>query len=399
MLSAAEVSIRPNISSPTTPASTPWRASRNENSPAWAISTPARTADLIGMPPMNDRPAMMAPFTGTISTTASRIRPIEATTKRGSTNIPIDTKKSPANTSRTGASSPSTWWLMSDSLMSMPGQESAQRERQPEQLRHVGGAEGYRHRGQDEHLAAAQHDHPFEEPWQHLQAERQQDRQEQSGLGDRKEDVAGEIAAQRQRAKQDNQHDCRQVLQRRPAQGHVAVGRIELAALAEDLGHHGTRRLRDESAEEQRFEGAEAQRDPHEVADDDHGHDLHAAADDGHLADAQQLPERQLEPDAEQQEHEADVGQRGDRLGLGNGPGRVRADDHAGHDVTQDRRLSEPDRDCAADGRCDQGESERYEDSGVGQGHLLRGPAPVGEHGNRTGWHTAARSRGQVRGD
>ena len=67
---------------------------------------------------------MMAPLTGTIRTTASRIRPIEATTKRGSTNIPIDTKKSPANTSRTGESSPRTWWLMSDSLMSMPARNA-----------------------------------------------------------------------------------------------------------------------------------------------------------------------------------------------------------------------------------------------------------------------------------
>ena len=96
----------------------------------------------------------------------------------------------------------------------------------------------------------------------------------------------------RQRAKQDDQDDRGQILQRRPAQGHVAVWRIELAALAQDLGHHRARRLRDEGAEEQRFEGAEAQRDPDEVADDDHRHDLHAAADDGHLANAQQLPER-----------------------------------------------------------------------------------------------------------
>ena len=131
-------------------------------------------------------------------------------------------------------------------------------------------------------------------------------------------DVGAEVAALRERREQDDEHDRRQVLERRPAERDMAVRRVDLAALAEDLGHDRARRLRDEGAEEQRFDRLEAhaRRRPRSrarrcVAT------CSDAADESDAADREQVAEGQLEADGEEQEDEADIGQRSDGLRIG----------------------------------------------------------------------------------
>ena len=87
--------------------------------------------------------------------------------------------------------------------------------------------------------------------------------------------------------------------------------------------------------------------------------DLNRAADERDRADRRQLAERQLEPQREQQQRDAELGQLLDVVDVADGrPAGERADEHAGEDVPDDQRLPEPLRQVAADQRGEQDERE-----------------------------------------
>ena len=68
------------------------------------------------------------------------------------------------------------------------------------------------------------------------------------------------------------------------------------------------------------------------------------ARDEGRRADLLQLPQAELEPERKHQKDHAQLGERLDRLVIGDERKRrrVRADDHASEDVTEHDRLLEP---------------------------------------------------------
>ncbi len=104
-----------------------------------------------------------------------------------------------------------------------------------------------------------------------------------------------------------------------------------------------------------RLDRREAHRRGDDIAQRDQRYDLECAADQRDPAGPEQVADRQLETNGEEQEDEADIGQRGDRLHVGDGARGVRPDDQAGNDEAEDGRLAKPNSDGAADGGRDQG--------------------------------------------
>ena len=232
---------------------------------------------------------------------------------------------------------------MSDSLMSRPARNAPSASDSPNSSLTYAVPSATATTRQHEHLAAAQQRDALEQPRQHVQA--------QAAAAS-----PGTAAPCRPRwrcravrsppcdsaVSSDDEHDRRQVLEHGPAQGDVAVRRVELAALAQDLGDHGARRLADEGAEEQRLERREAQRHGDEVAQ--RRPSPTTCTTPPTMAMRRTRERSRIDssrPDGEEQEDQADVGQRGDGVAVGDRPGRVRPDQHAGRDVAQDRRLAE----------------------------------------------------------
>ena len=146
-----------------------------------------------------------------------------------------------------------------------PGHEGPERERQPEEGRAVGQAERRHADREHEDLPAAQPGDPVEDPGQHPQPDRDQQDQEEAGLGHFPDHVAGQVrAVGRHRREHDDQDHRGQVLHRRPGERQAAMGRIDLAGIADDLDQHRARRDRDHRAEEERFQRfpAECDSDP-----------------------------------------------------------------------------------------------------------------------------------------
>ena len=81
------------------------------------------------------------------------------------------------------------------------------------------------------------------------------------------------------------------------------------------------------------------ERGRHQALDDRPGH--------GDPADGEQFLEVEVQPDAEHQQDDADLGQLLGQVPVGDEAGRVRPDDDPGQQVADDRRQPEPVRDVA----------------------------------------------------
>ena len=92
----------------------------NENSPICASAIPARRETRRGCPSVTATPVVTNPLSAIEPMRAPITRTGAASTARTSNSIPMLTKKSELNTSRSGRISPSAWWLYSDSLTMRP---------------------------------------------------------------------------------------------------------------------------------------------------------------------------------------------------------------------------------------------------------------------------------------
>ncbi len=145
----------------------------------------------------------------------------------------------------------------------------------------------------------------------------------------------------KQRRQQHQHDDGEQVLDDEPADGDVAGGRVQVAVVGEhaDEHHRAGHRQRDSEDDGGRPRPAEGVRDG--GTQQRRGHALRDRARHGDAAHGQQLVEVELQPDAEHQEDDADLGQLFGQGGVGHKARRVRADEHAGQQVSHQRR--EPD--------------------------------------------------------
>ena len=121
--SAVAVMIAENVASDSAPSSSPERASTNENSPAGTNAAAVSTA-VCGRAIGRNSNRAATGFSATISTSVMSSNGHSSAITSGSMSMPTDTKKSTANTSRVGNSSPSTRCDRSDSDTTNPARNA-----------------------------------------------------------------------------------------------------------------------------------------------------------------------------------------------------------------------------------------------------------------------------------
>ena len=140
---------------------------------------------------------------------------------------------------------------------------------------------------------------------------------------------------------QDHERHDREVLKQRDGHGDAARRRIDFAPLVVDLEHDGGRRHGGEAAVEPGAPSrdAESHRDQRDRADGQ-GH-LERPTLDDRSTEPDDARKGQLEPDGEEQQHDANLGQPGDRVRFANEAERVRPDRDPGEQEADHRRYPE----------------------------------------------------------
>jgi hypothetical protein len=120
------------------------------------------------------------------------------------------------------------------------------------------------------------------------------------------------------------------------------VGGIELAACLEAAKHNGRARRHQQKAEHHAQRKPEAERSRGHEGGEPGERDLKRAADENWPPKLAQSFEWHLEADAEEQQHDANLGQRFDPGGVGYELKGVRPDEGTSHDQAGDRWQPEP---------------------------------------------------------
>jgi hypothetical protein len=168
-------------------------------------------------------------------------------------------------------------------------------------------------------------------------------------------------AAPAEQREEEHQRDDAQVLEEEDRDDHAAVRRVELTPVGVDLEDDGGGREGDERPEERPLAPVLAERQD-DGGDGEHGpHQLQCAAHHHQPPHLHDPGERELEPDGEEQEHDADLGQRLDRLHLAHQPQGGGADRDAAHQEADHAGNAQP------VGENDHGNRDRHQDDEVAQ--------------------------------
>jgi hypothetical protein len=156
-------------------------------------------------------------------------------------------------------------------------------------------------------------------------------------------------AVREDRGHQHQDEDGEEVLDDQPPDRDVAGRRVQLAVVGQDADQHDRAGHRQREAEDD--PGGEAPagevRDP--GADRRRDQALHDRAGNRDRADGEQILDVQLQPDAEHQQDDADLGELLRDGPIGDEARRVGPDDQTGRQVADDRRQAQPLRDVPAD--------------------------------------------------
>ena len=218
------------------------------------------------------------------------------------------------------------------------GQEGSERQRDAGQRQRPRRAEAHQEDGEDEQLPLAGPGHVGEQA-RHQEAGRHQHADQDGDRGpDREQDLPrGAVAPGQQGHRQDHRHHA-QVLEHQDPDRQAAVRRVQLAARRQRAQDHGGAGDGDHASQEHR----RPRRQPERPGQDDRARkrhrDLDAAAQEHGLPQPAQAIDRQLQADAEQQQHHADLGQQLDLVGVVHQAQRRGAGQHAGQDEPRDRR-------------------------------------------------------------
>ncbi len=118
------------------------------------------------------------------------------------------------------------------------------------------------------------------------------------------------------------------------------MGGVQLASLDEDLDDHQRGRDRERHAHHDRAAQVEPEGDRRDGSHDRGGHDLQHPAADRDAAHRDQVPQRELYAEGEEEEDDPDVGEGRDLCRVADEAGREGADDDPGDEVADDRRLA-----------------------------------------------------------
>ena len=155
-----------------------------------------------------------------------------------------------------------------------------------------------------------------------------------------------------------------------------------MAALLEDAQRDRGGGEREREARDQRAAPVEQAGQQREAADRRRGeHQLRDAEAEDVAPHGEQAGQLELEPDQEQQHHDAELGDGEDALGRVEDAEPVRADDHAGHQIGDDRRKPREARDRHADHRGGEQHEREAEQAEAGRmviHWLVPGKTPYG---------------------
>ena len=133
----------------------------------------------------------------------------------------------------------------------------------------------------------------------------------------------------------------REVLEQQDGEGALAVGGLEVAALLEHLQRDRGRRQRQHDPDDDGASQHKPARDRGGRKDRDRHAELRRAEPEDVAAHRDQPRQLELEPDDEEQEHDAELGDAADGLGLADERQAGRADDDAGGEVAEDAGEAE----------------------------------------------------------
>ncbi len=269
-----------------------------------------------------------------------------------------------------------------------PGKEGAEGQRHAEQL---GGAEGDAERDrqhrQAEQLARAGVRHVVQQPGDHPPPDHQHQDDEGDDLGQRQAEHAPQaetgldaerigagldaraVAAEHARQRR-QQHQCqhhRQVFDDQPADGDPPPFRLQQPPLLQRAQQHHGARHREGEAEHQAGARRPAEQPGEPGPQRRRQRDLHDRPRHGDGAHRQQVLEREMQADAEHQQDDAHLGQLQRQMLVGDEAWRVRADQHAGEQIADERRDAE-----AVGERAEDERKPETGDDGGDQGRVMR---------------------------
>ena len=254
-----------------------------------------------------------------------------------------------------------------------PSQERADRRRQPCAMGGKCRAEREGQRGQQEQLAGPRvgspgQSRPKQRPGDHGNDDEGCSREDE--LVDEHQTAEALVLS---RVHQDQERQRRQILEQQNADREAAVLAAELAVVRQLLERDRGRRHRDHAADHERGLPAEAERDRGGGADQRRETDLQAAGAEDGRAGGDQLRQRELEPDHEHQEHDAELGEKLRALARRENPEAMRADREAGREVADDRRQP------GAPREADRAGGGEDDDQGLGQERIRQRPRSPAE--------------------
>ncbi len=183
-------------------------------------------------------------------------------------------------------------------------------------------------------------------------------------------------------------HDREDVLDDEPAHGDATLLRIELAAVHQSAQQHDRARHRHGQAQDEPATNAPPERDTQGDAHERGHGDLHDCTGDRDAANRQEVAEREVDPDAEHQQDHPEFGEFGRDRGIGDEPGRERADDDAREDVADD--LGQPQ--TPSDETADERGSQADRDGGDQNGLVVHGSSR-GRRGGAQDWRGSVPER------
>ncbi len=269
-----------------------------------------------------------------------------------------------------------------------PGQERADREREPRRRRGERRPHREEPHAQGEQVAVAglddavqgpaDHEPPARDEGDHRREPQPEPGPEAAGPARRGVGAASAGAGREQGHDEHEGHDG-EVLEQQDGDGLAAVRRVELAAVGEALADDGGGRQGREGAVEEALARREAEQRAARRREAHHPEHLQAARDQNRRAPPQHLRQRELEPDLEQQQHHPDLGEGGDRVGLGDERRAVGTDGDADQQEPHQRRHAQ---------------AVREGDDGYGEAH---DEGQVAEDGKIVHGRTAASRRQRPR--
>ena len=289
--------------------------------------------------------------------------------------MPTPMKNRASSRPRNGSMSASSSWRYVELGEQHTGEEGAERHRHADDLHQQRGAEHDQQSCRGHHLARAGPGQQAEERIEQIAAREHQrgdragdQRGRARGLGHAQ--MRARLAARCHQRHQREQRHHRHVLEQQDREGALAVRVLQMAALLQDAqrdrgGGEREREPGDERAAP--VEPAAHERQPGDGKPGDQN--LRDAEAENILAHGKQAVELQLKPDQKQQHHHAELGHGQDALGRRENAEPVRADDHAGDQIGDDRGKPREARERHADHQG--GEQHEREAEEVDAGRMM----------------------------